>query len=94
MIDFVPERYGRAELEAAMAKVPTDVVAVSVLWGTPDQLLRQLGDHVDAGLRHIVMAPGSAAVSRRDALYSLRQMVRILHKVRASGVPGDAAAKH
>ncbi len=94
MIDFVPERYGRAELEAAMAKVPTDVVAVSVLWGTPDQLLHQLGDHVDAGLRHIVMAPGSAAVSRRDALYSLRQMVRILHKVRASGVPGDAAAEH
>ncbi len=88
MVDFVPERYGRAELEVAIARVPTDLVADTVLWGTPHELLRRLGDHVDAGLRHIVVAPASAAVSRRDAVFTLRQMVRILHKLRAGGIPG------
>jgi len=92
MIDFVPERWERTELEAAIARVPTDLVADAVVWGTPDDVLRRLGEHVDAGLRHIVLAPASAAVSRRDALYSLRQMVRILHKLRAAGVPNPVGA--
>ena len=77
MVDFVPERYTRAELDAAMAAVPVDGLAEVVLWGTPDRLKAKLGEFRDAGLRHLVAQPASAMISRSDALYSLAAIVRI-----------------
>ena len=64
LVDFVPQRYDRAELEAAMAKVPIDLVTEMVLWGTPETVHAELRDFVDAGLRHVVFAPVSALASR------------------------------
>jgi phthiodiolone/phenolphthiodiolone dimycocerosates ketoreductase len=77
MVDFVPERYTRAELDAAIAAVPVEALAEVALWGTPRQLKLRLGDYRDAGLRHLVIQPASALVSKRDAVYSLAAMVRI-----------------
>jgi phthiodiolone/phenolphthiodiolone dimycocerosates ketoreductase len=87
MIDFVPQSYGRAELDAAIAAVPTDLLAEATLWGTPDALTSKLHDYVDAGLRHLVLQPVSGLVSKRDAIYSLRSMVSIQRKLRRRGVP-------
>ena len=77
MIDFIPERYSRAQLDAAMESVPVDALAEVVLWGTPSQLKARLGEFRDAGLRHLVAQPASAMISRRDAAYALAAIVRI-----------------
>jgi phthiodiolone/phenolphthiodiolone dimycocerosates ketoreductase len=87
MIDFIPQSYQRAELDDAIAKVPIDLLAEATLWGTPETLIAQLNDYVDAGLRHLVLQPVSGLVSKRDAIYSLRSMVSILRKLRRRGAP-------
>ena len=82
-VDFLPERYERAELEAAMRQVDTDLVADLMVWGTPQSVGQRLADYRDAGLRHLVLSPASALISRRDALYSLRSMVAIQRRFKA-----------
>jgi len=77
MIDFVPQRHSRAELDAAIAAVPVDAMAEVVLWGTVDQLEAKLNDYRDAGLRHLVAQPASALISKCDAVYSLAAVARI-----------------
>jgi phthiodiolone/phenolphthiodiolone dimycocerosates ketoreductase len=85
LVDFVPQRYERAEIEAALAQVPVEAIADLVLCGTPEDVLKRLGDYVDAGLRHVVLQPASALVSRRDAVYSLRSVVKVLRKLKRTG---------
>ena len=87
IVDFMPEAYETAELEAAIDAVPIDLMAGTMLWGTPDTVLAALNDYVDAGMRHLVLQPVSGLVSRRDALYSARAMVSIQRKLRRGG-PG------
>jgi phthiodiolone/phenolphthiodiolone dimycocerosates ketoreductase len=84
MIDFVPAEHPPDRIEAALAAVPVDAVAEGVLWGTPDMVLERLESYVDAGLRHIVLNPASAAVSRRSALYSFRAVFSVLRRLRRS----------
>jgi len=59
-------------------------VAEHVLWGTPMMIREQLESFVDVGLRHIVLSPASAAVSRRSAIHTVRSVFGILRKVRRS----------
>ena len=82
MIDFVPDRYSKAQLEDAIARVPVELLAEALVWGTPDDLFERFSAYRDAGLRHLVMQPASAMISRRDALYSLRAVVSIQRKLR------------
>ncbi|GBE25283.1 MAG TPA: LLM class flavin-dependent oxidoreductase [Actinobacteria bacterium] len=82
MVDFVPQRYGRAEIDAMIAKVPTDLLLDAMLVGTPKQLRAKLHDYADAGLRHIVLQPVSAMVSKGDAVFSLRHSISVSRKVR------------
>ena len=86
MIDFVPQDYGKAQLLDAMAKVDLDVLSQMVIWGTPDSITRQLRTYIDLGLRHLVLQPASALVSRRDALFSLRASVSIQRSLRRGSV--------
>ena len=88
IVDFVPQAYTRAQLDAAIDSVPVDLMAEATLWGTRASLTEQLHDYVDAGLRHVVLQPISGLVSRRDALYSLRSMVSVVRGLRRRGVPG------
>lgn len=84
LIDFIPSDYPVAQLEDALDRVPVDIVADNVVWGTPDVVREQLESYVDAGLRHIVLGPASAAVSRRSAVYSVRSVFSVLRRVRRS----------
>jgi phthiodiolone/phenolphthiodiolone dimycocerosates ketoreductase len=84
LTDFIPSDYPETQVRAAMASVPTDVVAENVVWGTPGSVREQLEDRVDAGLRHLVLSPASAAISRRTAIYSIRAVFSILRKIRRS----------
>jgi phthiodiolone/phenolphthiodiolone dimycocerosates ketoreductase len=87
MIDFVPQHYERAELEAAVDAVPVDLLAEATLWGTPRVVRSRLHAYVDAGLRHLVLQPVSGLVSKADAIYSMGSMVSILRKLRHRGTP-------
>jgi phthiodiolone/phenolphthiodiolone dimycocerosates ketoreductase len=84
LVDFVPSDYPVERVIAAMGKVPTDLVAEHVVWGTPDMVRAQLETFVDVGLRHIVLGPASAAISRRSAAYTLRAVYSVLRGVRRS----------
>ncbi len=89
IVDFVPQTYSRAEIDAAIEAVPVDLMAEATLWGTRQTLTEKLHEYVDAGLRHLVLQPISGLVSRSDALYSLRSMVSVVRKLRRRGVPGN-----
>ena len=81
-VDFVPERYTRAELDAAIAAVPPDLAGeVGLVWGTPEQIVARLRAYIDAGVRYLVPQPVSAALSRRSALYSFRALRTIATEV-------------
>ncbi len=84
LVDFIPTDYPVAQIEDALAKVPVEIIAENVLWGTPDMVRDELENYVDAGLRHIVLSPGSAAMSRRSAVFSVRAVFSILRQVRKS----------
>jgi phthiodiolone/phenolphthiodiolone dimycocerosates ketoreductase len=86
MIDLVPPRLSRAELEEAMRSVPVDLLAEEAVWGTPDQVVTKVRALAQAGLRHIVLVPLSAMVSRRDAAFTIRALFGISRRLR-SGAP-------
>jgi phthiodiolone/phenolphthiodiolone dimycocerosates ketoreductase len=69
--EFLPERYAKGVLEDAIAKVPTELAEVGLIWGTPAQVATQLRAYGEAGMRHVVPQLMSAAISRKDALYGL-----------------------
>lgn len=81
MVDIVPSRYGRAELEAAIDRVQPEFVAEQAIWGTPDRIVARIRELGETGLRHVVLSPVSALVSRRAAgyaLWAIPKMVRLL----------------
>lgn len=82
-IDFLPERHTRAELDAAIAEVPTELADQGLIWGTPEQVVAQLRAYGEAGLRHAVLSLASAAVSRKSALYSIRALRAIAKALRS-----------
>ncbi len=85
-IDIIPQQLDRPALEAAMAAVPVDLVAETALWGTPDAIYSEVRGLVDAGLRHLVIQPISAMVSKRDALFSMRSVIRMQRRLKRDGV--------
>ncbi|MEA2000629.1 MAG: LLM class flavin-dependent oxidoreductase [Actinomycetota bacterium] len=84
LVDYVPADFPPEQVAAAIGAVPLEVVADNVLWGTPEIIRKELETYVDIGLRHIVLGPASAAVSRRSAVHSIRATFSILRKVRRS----------
>jgi len=80
IVDFVPERHSRDEIEAAIARVPLELADTSgLLWGTPQQVTAKLRQYGDAGMRYVVPQPVSAMISRRAAFDSLRALRTIAH---------------
>lgn len=83
MIDLVPPRLGRNELERAMQSVPVDLLAEEAVWGSPDQVVAKVRALGEVGLRHIVLVPLSAMVSRRDAVFTIRALFGISRRLRS-----------
>jgi phthiodiolone/phenolphthiodiolone dimycocerosates ketoreductase len=83
MIDLVPPRLGRDELERAMQSVPVDLLAEEAVWGSPDQVVAKVRALGEVGLRHIVLVPLSAMVSRRDAVFTIRALFGISRRLRS-----------
>ena len=82
MIDIIPQDYSRQELLAAMEKVPEDLTAMVVPWGTPDDIIAYLKDLEDAGLEHVQLSPISAIITRELARFTPRAIWKIVRGVR------------
>jgi len=82
MIDFVPQDYSKAQMRSAMSAVDPDLLSQVVIWGTPDSIVRQLMVYRELGLRHLVLQPAAALVSKRDAVFSLRSVISIQRRLR------------
>jgi phthiodiolone/phenolphthiodiolone dimycocerosates ketoreductase len=82
MVDLVPPHLGRQELEAAMAEVPVELLAEEAVWGSSDQVVAKLRALAEVGLRHVVLVPLSAMISRRHAVATIRSLFRIGRRLR------------
>lgn len=86
MVDFVPTRMVRDEIDAAIDKVPWDVVHALYPHGTPDQLADRVRSYQRAGLRHVIfeniMAVGKPAKAI-SSFTALARTARLLRKAPA-----------
>ncbi len=83
MVDFVPTRYGRDEMEDLISQVPADLLEEGVIWGAPDRVVAAIRALGEAGLRHVVLAPLSALVSKRNAAGTMRALAAISRRLRS-----------
>ena len=81
-VDWVPERYDRKTLEAALAAVPPELIGFGLLWGTPERVAGKLRAYGESGVRHIVLFPISMLVSWRAAIYALWAVGKIARLMR------------
>lgn len=81
-VDIIPEQLSRDQLEDAIQQVPDEVIEATRFCGTPEQVANRLRALGDVGLRHVVLIPVSAQISRRAALYSLRAARQIKRALR------------
>ncbi len=82
LVDFIPSHHHPSEIDRAIDRVPVDVLAESLVWGTPDDVAAKLGALADAGLEHVSLAPVAPLVSRRALLFTLRTMPRLMRRLR------------
>ena len=78
--DILPERLDPATVEEAIRTVPRELVERMFVWGTPDQIVGQVADLRDAGLRSISFIPASFHTPRRVfyTFWALRHIARRL----------------
>lgn len=79
--DILPERLDPGLVEEAIRTVPREVIEQSFVWGTPDQVVRQVAALRDAGLRSICFIPVSFDTMRHvfETFWALRGIARRLH---------------
>jgi phthiodiolone/phenolphthiodiolone dimycocerosates ketoreductase len=83
MIDLVPQQMSREQVEDAIARVPGEQLAGEAIWGTPSMVADKLQALGDAGMRHVVLVPLSAMVSRRAAVTTVRGMFSVARRLRS-----------
>ena len=81
-VDILPETYDRQTVDAAIAAVPREMLE-GMIWGTPEQVLAKLRAFGDAGMRHVVGALASVAVSPDAAAYGMEAMAGIARALRS-----------
>jgi phthiodiolone/phenolphthiodiolone dimycocerosates ketoreductase len=79
--DILPERLDPALVEEAIRSAPREIVERSFVFGTPAQVLRQLADLRDAGLRSVSVIPASFHTPRR-VFYTFWALGRIASQLR------------
>jgi phthiodiolone/phenolphthiodiolone dimycocerosates ketoreductase len=85
--DVLPERLDPAMVEELIRAVPLEVVERRILWGTSDQVVRQVEQLFEAGLRAVTFLPLSIQTSRlayRTLWTISRISPRVSRRTRAS----------
>ncbi|MGH2831025.1 MAG: LLM class flavin-dependent oxidoreductase, partial [Actinomycetota bacterium] len=83
IIDFVPTRFAREEIKAAMDKVPWEVMHALYPHGTPDEMAERVRAYQNAGCRHVIFENVTAVGKPSKALSSfaaLGKTARLLRK--------------
>jgi len=70
-------------VEEAIAAVPGDQLAEEAIWGTAAMVADKLLALGEVGLRHVVLVPLSAMVSRRAAINTIRGLFTVSRRLRA-----------
>jgi len=81
--DVLPERLDPATVEEMIQTVPREVVERRIMWGTPDQVARQMDLLVEAGLRAVTFLPLSIQTPRLayQTLWTIARMKARLGKL-------------
>jgi phthiodiolone/phenolphthiodiolone dimycocerosates ketoreductase len=79
--DILPEMLDAALIEEAIRTVPPEIVERTFVWGTPDQVVRQVADLRDAGLRSLCFIPASFHTPRR-VFYTFWALASIARRMR------------
>ncbi|MFI9407240.1 LLM class flavin-dependent oxidoreductase [Nocardia sp. NPDC052316] len=69
LIELMPHQLTKAEVQAAIAEVPDEVLHDWLVIGTPREVLAHIRALADAGLRHAIVFPTGALVSNADAAF-------------------------
>ncbi|MFE6861408.1 LLM class flavin-dependent oxidoreductase [Nocardia sp. NPDC057668] len=82
LIDLMPHRLTRAEIQDAIAEVPDEVLRDWLTVGTPAEVLARIRELADAGLRHPIIFPSSALVSNADAAFGYGVLLWLADRLR------------
>ncbi|WP_191094345.1 LLM class flavin-dependent oxidoreductase [Nocardia colli] len=88
LIDLMPHRLTKAEVQEAIAEVPDEVLHEWLMIGTPPEVLARIRALADAGLRHAVVFPTAALVSSADAAFGYGVVLWLAARLRRqAGTP-------
>ncbi|MFI6046910.1 LLM class flavin-dependent oxidoreductase [Nocardia sp. NPDC051321] len=82
LIDLMPHQLTKAEVQAAIAEVPDEVLHDWLMIGTPPEILARIRTLADAGLRHAIVFPTSALVSGADAAFGYGAVLWLAARLR------------
>lgn len=54
LMDYIPSKLSRKEAMEAVEKVPMEVVKEDYFWGSPEKIMDDIDEYIEAGLEHIV----------------------------------------
>jgi phthiodiolone/phenolphthiodiolone dimycocerosates ketoreductase len=89
--ELLPHRLTRAEVEHALAQVPTEIVAAQAIVGSRQTVLNRIGDLIDAGMEHPMLIPVSAAASPEAAQFTVETLPWLCAELHA-GAPEKVPA--
>lgn len=81
--DFIPTAVSREEALRIVAAIPPKVVDYYAFCGTPDQIVDQIEEQYDAGLRHLILWNITAFGDPDLAGFSFRALAHIKEALRA-----------
>lgn len=82
--ELLPEQYDRGTWEAAIDRLPAELLGYGFMWGTAEQVADQLRAYGEAGLRHVTLCDYTPLVSRRALVstpWTMRKMAQMLGRV-------------
>lgn len=86
LIDLMPHQLTKAEVQAAIAEVPDEVLHDWLMIGTPPEILARIRTLADAGLRHAIIFPTAALVSNADMAFGYGVLLWLAARLRRQPV--------
>ncbi|SHN28387.1 LLM class flavin-dependent oxidoreductase [Streptomyces yunnanensis] len=92
LVELLPHRLTRAEVDRAMAAVPDELVAEQVVVGSRETVLKRIGELLDAGMRHPMLIPASAMASPEAAGFTIESVGWLAERLRSASTSEGGVA--